>query len=177
MCLNLFVHLFSRASMWQGGEARGPRYPDDQLRAPRTGPWATSLDRPVLQQHGLEVPRLSPSAAHFSEAVHLSLRQGRAEAHVEGTAGSRPRTFLHLLAGRGSSSVSDEVEEPSSLSVPVRKRALGKGELVRHLWHWVPSQASGSWVLHCCSLHPILHPPDPRTMPLLRRGISQALAR
>lgn len=92
---------------------------------------ATSPGQPMPQQHGLKVPtpRSSPKAAHFSEAVHLSPPQDQAE----GTAGSGPHTFLHLLAGRGSSSVSDEVEEPSSFSVPVRKRALGKGMQVRHI--------------------------------------------
>lgn len=98
-------------------------------------PAATSPGQPMPQQHGLKVPTPwpSPRAAHFSEAVHLSSPQDQAETHVAGTAGSRPHTFLHLLAGRGSSSVSDEVEEPSSFSVPVRKRALGKGMQVRHV--------------------------------------------
>lgn len=86
---------------------------------------ATSLGQPMPQQHRLKVP--TPS-----QRVCMSPPQDQAETHIEGTAGSGPHTFLHLLAGRGSSSVSDEVEELSSFSVPVRKWALGKGMQVRH---------------------------------------------
>lgn len=37
-------------------------------------------------------------------------------------------TFLHLLAGSGSSSASDELEEPGSLSASARKQASEKEE-------------------------------------------------
>lgn len=69
------------------------------------------------------------SGLRHSLAVEPQPRRGRAE----GAAGSGPRTFLHLLAGSGSSSVSDELEEPGSLSASGRKRALGKQQQVRHL--------------------------------------------
>lgn len=102
------------------------------------------LGRQWPQQHGLEV-----AALHWAPP-YPPARSGR------------PHTFLHLLAGRGSSSVSD-----SSLSVPGRKRALGKVKQVTHPWHRVATQVSGPQRLHCYSSHP---------SPLLRRGGSRAPA-
>lgn len=89
------------------------------------------LGATLLGQQTSQSTGSSPSPALRSHVPTPAPEQ--AEAHNEGATGREPRTFLHLLAGRGSSSVSDEVEEPSSLSVPVRKWSLGIGEQVGHI--------------------------------------------
>ena len=48
---------------------------------------------------------------------------------LESTPVSELLTFLHLLAGSGSSSASDELEEPGSLSASARKQASERGLL------------------------------------------------
>lgn len=50
------------------------------------------------------------------------------ELRLESTPASELLTFLHLLAGSGSSSASDELDEPGSLSASARKQASEKEE-------------------------------------------------
>ena len=55
-------------------------------------------------------------------------RTGATALMLESDPVSELLTFLHLLAGSGSSSASDELEEPGSLSASARKQASEKEE-------------------------------------------------
>lgn len=119
---------------------------------------------------GTKATGMSPSPQQHGQApVQLTSRelwaqpcpQG-AQIRVQATAGSEPLTFLHLLAGRGSSSVSDEVEEPGSLSASARKQALGKGEAAESS----PWQSDWpTWLVGSGASLPALLPNSPSTRP------------
>lgn len=169
--------------MWPGREAQRPKgsevHSEGPRRTSRTGPWATSQgqdsgDRSSGHMMGTRAAGVSLSPQqHGQAAAQLPSQKPRAQPcpqgaqiPVQGTAGSEPLTFLHLLAGRGSSSVSDEVEEPGSLSPSARKQALGKGEQLSRA-HGSLSGLTGQWALegHCLHFPPTLHPPDPTLCP------------
>lgn len=151
-------------SRGKGGEARGPR-------SLRSSPKAPGQDLGPYHRDKSTVKALAQLTA---QEPHAQLCPEGPETHFQGATGSGPLTFLHLLAGRGSSSVSEEVEELGSLSALARKQALGKGgQLSRAHGSGGPTLASGLWApLH---LPPTLRPPDPYTVPFLR-SVAHTLA-
>lgn len=125
------------------------------------GPAPRLPDRTLGPVTGRAAPRSRlPRAQSSPGPAQLSSWDQRTDLRPPST-GSEPLTFLHLLAGRGSSSVSDEAEEPGSLPASARKQAAGEGGQLRRAQgsRW-PTLARGLWGTAACTC-----PDSPTTCP------------